>query len=358
MENKPSQVTGVVFTRQGLGRWLEQLAAENELWGPSRRGKMPLFERGVDPGAMAELLLAPEYQNTVTSAKKALFPQTETIFRFDSIDGNLAIEPMPAPTRSRLLFGVRPCDARAFELLDRVMDAEFQDTLYLSKRERAAVVAFGCDKMGENCFCTSLGIDPTDAPGADIVLNAIAPDRLVALAHTPRGEELLKGATDNGAPLAEADLAALKEKKERVANTGTLRPDLDGVPEKLRQMFKHPYWDEIADKCLGCGICTYLCPTCHCFDISDWAKGWQGERFRCWDSCMFRDFTLMAGGHNPRPSKTERVRQRFLHKLRYFPERYGVLGCVGCGRCVEKCPVHMDITEIISDVKGVELEHV
>ncbi len=361
VSNKVNPGAGVILGKQGLGRWLGAMAADYQVFGPAKRGNVLLFDAGSDPAAAAEaveIVTAPGYQNTVTSPKKALFPQTETIFRFNTVEGNLAIEPVPEQAKDRLLFGVRPCDARAFELLDRVMDAEFQDSLYLSKRGRAAVIAVGCEKMGETCFCTSLGLDPTDAPGADVVINALGPDRFLVSPRTPRGEDLVKRLGADAAQAGEADLEAMKEKKGRVANTGTLKPDLEGVPEKLRQMFKHPYWDEIAEKCLGCGICTYLCPTCHCFDISDWSRGGEGERFRCWDSCMYRDFTLMAGGHNPRPSKTERVRQRFLHKLRYFPERYGVLGCVGCGRCVEKCPVHMDITEIISDVKGVELEHV
>jgi ferredoxin len=127
----------------------------------------------------------------------------------------------------------------------------------------------------------------------------------------------------------------------------------EGVPEKLKTMFESEIWDEIARKCVNCGACTYLCPTCHCFDINQEVRGEDGVKYRCWDSCMFGDYTQMAGGHNPRPGKKERVRNRFMHKLCFFPERYNMLLCTGCGRCLENCPVQMDITSVIKRVQEV-----
>ena len=144
-------------------------------------------------------------------------------------------------------------------------------------------------------------------------------------------------------------------KKNRKKIEDSLR---EGGPGRVKQVldenFELPYWDKVFKKCLGCGICTYVCPTCHCFDIFDYVTGeFTGDRFRCWDSCMFPDFTLMAGGHNPRPSRKERVRNRFMHKLKYHLDRYNLDGCVGCGRCISKCPVNIDITQIIKDLKEV-----
>jgi ferredoxin len=135
----------------------------------------------------------------------------------------------------------------------------------------------------------------------------------------------------------------------------TLKVDMTGIKEKLDLMFEHPLWDEISKKCLTCGTCTYVCPTCHCFDISQENKMNAGERFRCWDSCMFSAYTEMAGNHNPRAEKMPRVRQRFMHKLCFFEDRYSKSLCVGCGRCVEKCPVALDITVLIDQIGAVEL---
>ncbi|MEI3338955.1 MAG: 4Fe-4S dicluster domain-containing protein [Eubacterium sp.] len=120
-------------------------------------------------------------------------------------------------------------------------------------------------------------------------------------------------------------------------------------------MFDHPIWDEVTRACIGCATCTYVCPTCYCFDIDSDNHGAEGTKYRCWDSCMFSDYRRMAGGHNPRPTKKERVRNRYMHKLSFFHERYGQLLCVGCGRCVEKCPAHMDITMFIDKAAEVEI---
>ena len=112
-------------------------------------------------------------------------------------------------------------------------------------------------------------------------------------------------------------------------------------------MFDNPIWEEVTRPCIGCATCTYVCPTCYCFDINSENRGNEGVSFRCWDSCMFTDYTLMAGGHNPRPTKKERLRNRYMHKLSYFVDRHGTSLCVGCGRCILKCPAHLDIAEFI-----------
>ena len=123
--------------------------------------------------------------------------------------------------------------------------------------------------------------------------------------------------------------------------------NIKNLKEKLDKAFDASFWNEIHQKCLGCGICTFLCPTCYCFDITDEVKDEQGKRIRCWDSCMFPQFTLHASGHNPRPTYRERMRQRIMHKFNYCPENYKETFCVGCGRCIRNCPVNLDIRQII-----------
>ena len=126
------------------------------------------------------------------------------------------------------------------------------------------------------------------------------------------------------------------------------------IEKILDQIFENKFWEEIAKRCLGCGICTYLCPTCHCFDIQDEKKGKHGARIRVWDSCMYSEYTKQASGYNPRLYQMNRFRNRVYHKFNYFPKNSQVFGCVGCGRCIIECPVNIDIIETINDAWKVE----
>ena len=130
----------------------------------------------------------------------------------------------------------------------------------------------------------------------------------------------------------------------------------DGKPEKLGEIFEADYWETVSNKCLGCGICTFLCPTCYCFDITDEKWGVSGERIRSWDSCMYPEYTIHASGYNPRPARKNRLRNRFYHKFKYYPDLYNMFGCTGCGRCIRHCPVNIDIIDIINGVDDVEFE--
>ena len=166
---------------------------------------------------------------------------------------------------------------------------------------------------------------------------------------TEKGKDLLDKiasiCAENGAEEAVRDVScSLKIEKD---------PELD---KKLSKMFEHPIWDKITKGCIGCGTCTFVCPTCYCFDIDNENYGAEGCKYRCWDSCMFSDYTRMAGGANPRPTKKERLRNRYMHKLSYFNERYGETLCVGCGRCIENCPAHLDISEFIEKASKVDAD--
>lgn len=190
-----------------------------------------------------------------------------------------------------------------------------------------------------------MGQDPNNAPSADIQLRD-AGECYTVEAHTDKGREAL-----------EAWKPFLEQGEAEVTDVHcTLKVDMDGVKEKLDKMFDAPLWDEVSTKCLNCGTCTYECPTCHCFDICQENRMKDGYRFRCWDSCMFSEYTAMAGGHNPRPTKVERVRNRFMHKLDYFEDRYGKELCVGCGRCVADCPVGLDITVLIDQIGAYDVQ--
>ena len=282
-------------------------------------------------------------QNVLLPPKDCLFPQTEKMYRFET-DG-LKVNDFEVINESRptVLFGLKGCDMQSILCMDDVfLTKGYVDDFYKKKRDDLLTVCINCTTVAKECFCDSMGGSPNGHAAADIQLYDLGESYQVK-AQTEKGQK----AVDSWQQYCNKDEGEIKE------IACELKVDMDGVPEKLAGMFEHPIWEEISRKCVGCGICTFLCPTCYCFDIDTTKDGAEGTKFRCWDSCMFSEYTRMAGGHNPRPSKKERVRNRFLHKLEYFKERYDKNLCVGCGRCVAKCPVNLDITSFIDQVKEV-----
>ena len=251
-------------------------------------------------------------------------------------------EILPEDTQ-KILFGIRPCDMRSIESMDKVFFTKtYVDSYYAKRRDLVTIVAIGCTQPERTCFCDSIGIDPDHAPGADVMMNVTADPKELSYVLTAQ--------TEKGKVLLDA-IASLDRKTDEVPCKGTecslkiqKAQDLD---RKLAGMFEHPIWDKVTKGCIGCGTCTFVCPTCYCFDIDNENYGNEGCKYRCWDSCMFSDYTRMAGGANPRPTKKERLRNRYMHKLSYFNERYGETLCVGCGRCIANCPFHLDISEFI-----------
>ena len=322
-----------------LNKWIE----EYDVFAPVKRGGLVVFDQ-IHSGDEVRR----SYPNTTKSAKELLFPQTETLFSYKSTNGAATIEVPLIEERKRLLFGIRPCDARGFSLLDGVFDGEkYKDVYYLNRRANTLIVAIGCNKPKTTCFCTSVGGSPFSEEGSDLLLIDIGDSYIVKLV-TDRGGSLVESAGLEDA--TEDDLALMRKAVQDAETSMKVKLDMNGVKEKLDGMFNDPIWIELTEKCLGCGICTYLCPTCHCFDIVDEATDSSGKRIRLWDSCQFTQFTQQASGFTPRPTNKERLRQRIMHKFNYFTDSYGQIGCVGCGRCIVECPVNLDIREVLNDI--------
>ncbi len=310
--------------------------------GKSGKAKMTRFEL-YSPGTAPNFDLV----NTTMPPKDMLFPQTQKMYRYGfDTEGNAYID-IIHDSDEVVIFGMRSCDARSIECMDDVfLSMGYDDEFYKQRREKLATVAIGCASVAETCFCDSMGLDPNAAPGADVQLSpGVDGQSYVVVAQSEKGQALVA----SWQPYLEDSTA------ETTQVSCALKVNGDGLKDKLEQMFDHPIWEQLSKKCLTCGTCTYVCPTCHCFDISQENKMKDGERFRCWDSCMFSAYSEMAGNHNPRPTKMPRVRQRFMHKLCFFEDRYGKTLCVGCGRCVEKCPVALDITMLIDDIQAADL---
>lgn len=296
-------------------------------------------------------LLSKDYRNTKISPKEIFFPQTEILFPFHADDvGNPNYQLLSS---NYLILGIRPCDAKAFYLLDKVFNrGDYRDPYYLIRRENTIITSLACNDPQITCFCTSFGGAPDAVEGSDVIFYDLGDEFLVTFL-TPRGEKVCK-------ELEDSFKAAKKphfEKKEKLVKASLNRIQqillyINAIKEKLDRSFDASFWDEIHQKCLGCGICTYLCPTCHCFDITDEVRNKEGKRMRCWDSCMFPLFTLHVSGHQPHSTFKERMRQRIMHKFNYCPENFKKMFCVGCGRCIRNCPVNLDIREVLRTVSS------
>ena len=285
---------------------------------------------------------------TVKSAKGAFFPQVEDMVRFHMNGKNIEINPADVMNEDFVIFGVRACDARSFDLLDRVFLSEPTDPFYAARRAHGTVVTLACNEPEENCFCSNFGIDAAD-PAGDVSAWIVG-EEIFFRANTEKGEKLI-AALDDADEKAIADTQkAIREITEKLPLANLDLTGFDG--DHLMEKFNDPAWAELSRACLGCGTCTFVCPTCQCYDIRDFDTGSGIQRYRCWDSCMFSDFTLMAHGTN-RPTQVERFRQRFMHKLVYFPSNNdGLYSCVGCGRCLAKCPQGLNIVKVIKTLGG------
>ena len=309
-----------------------------------------LLEEGVKPNF--------DFQNTRLSPKFLAQPQSERMFEC-SLDPNddmaHILRETPRDYSPQAVVGIRPCDAFAFQLVKINFDnPEFSDPLWVRRFESTTFVGLGCNDPCPTCFCSSMGSGPFSEKGLDVLLYDLG-ESFLARAITKKGKVLLEkmegGSDPDEGALKEAE-SLTKTAPEKI-KTKVQTDQLRG--KKVNPLFDAPFWDEVAFACINCGTCTYLCPTCWCFDIQDEVLGKEGDRIRNWDACMFPLFTLHGSGHNPRENKVQRVRQRFMHKLKYYVDKYeNGPACVGCGRCVQFCPVNIDIRDVCDRMNNFE----
>jgi ferredoxin len=282
-----------------------------------------------------------------SSIKSFFFPQPETLFKF-SIQKDTTALKEPEEENKRMLFGVRPCDARSI-ILNKLPYSE--DSYYIKKTEQNIIIGLSCNERRNSCFCLWAGGSPMGTEGTDISLTLIDASFIVE-AITERGGKIIETLGDKFPVASTSDIEKLNALRASYEKQRQSIPDpVKKIQDKnLLELYDKPLWNDVSLSCINCGICTFLCPTCYCFDIQDETSKGQGKRIRFWDSCMFPLFTQHATGHNPRGAKHQRVRNRFMHKLKYFPDRYNVFSCVGCGRCIKECPVNIDIREVLRDM--------
>ncbi len=319
------------ITQNNLKSWLDALAQERTLIAPKQVAEMVLYK---PVSSSAEIAWA--YERPNMSPKEYTWPATETIVTVNPERTQVAA---PVMAREQVIFGLRPCDARGIKAMDAILLTEPADALYADKRAKTILVGLSCPRMFLGCFCTSLGSSPDDARDLDVLLTETEGGYAVQ-AVTEKGKALLS-------------TAKATDKAVDIPQPATAAPLTPVLPvQEWAARFNDPYWAKISERCISCRVCTFVCPTCRCFDVRDVTTGDYGvERLRSWDACQLEAFCRIAGGHNPRPTKQQRLRQRFYCKFSYVPQDFGPLACVGCGRCVVECPVNIDIREMLSDIQ-------
>jgi sulfhydrogenase subunit beta (sulfur reductase) len=336
----------VKISKGRLADWVARLQQDANVYGPVTGEEIASFEL-LPAGALPDL----DYGNTDVPPKEVLFPQSERLLRWERTDEGLAVSEIDE-SRPVVIFGARPCDVTAINFLDRAFSlGGIVDPYYANRREKTTIIALVCRHPVPGCFGPSVGVNELSPEGADVVLTDIG-EGLVAEAKTEKGQAAVSAGGDAFAPATEEDLKAAEEGGERLLQElAEQELTLDDPAARAFALIESAEWEQIWRRCLSCGICAFLCPTCHCFDICDQPARGGGERIRCYDTCSNKLYTKQAAGHNPRPTAKERLTQRLLHKFDYAPQRLeGLLGCVGCARC-RRCPVDIDLQLAISEVE-------
>ena len=330
------------IAKEHLSELFQKIAESQELYLPVKNAGQTNFAAWTEE---AEVDL--DTLKTVKSPKDAFFPQSENLYTVKQEGKKLRVEPEALKSQDFVVFGMKACDLKGVEVLDRVFLAEPIDTFYAARRDHGTIVALACHEPEESCFCKVFGVDAA-SPAADVATWMIE-GQLYWKALTEKGEALTASVREL---LADAAEEKVEEEKEAIHKIVEKLPymnlSLEGWGgDVLTEKFDSPLWEELYKPCLACGTCTFVCPTCQCYDIKDYTTSNGVSRYRCWDSCMYSDFTMMAHGNN-RTSQMQRFRQRFMHKLVYYPANNdGMFSCVGCGRCVEKCPAALNIVKVI-----------
>jgi sulfhydrogenase subunit beta (sulfur reductase) len=322
----------------GLGAW-------GTVWAPVERAPDVFALEVLDDPARAR----PDALRTILPFKKILLKPS-----FVMLEGSSSVEgPRPSDDNDRgrqVLFGAHSCDVHALRILDLLHLSDFVDPYYRRNREQLTVIGYGC-WPDEHCFCQSLDTSTADA-GFDLFLTPLSDCLLVAVA-TSRGDDIVRANAQLFEPATRQDTRDYLERLRCRREAFQLELDIADLPFVLELKSEDPVWSELGTKCLCCGSCSLVCPTCSCFDVMDvLGPDDTATRRRTWDSCLHRDYAVVAGGYNFRADRADRVRNRYYHKQSAFVREYGIPSCVGCGRCIENCPTGINVVEVFQHVRG------
>ncbi len=292
-----------------------------------------------------------DYVRTVLPPKKYLLPPRETMFRFERGRGFV---PWSEDLDKRIvLFGVHACDIYGLNVLEEVFAGRsaYPDPYFQTRRRNVAIIGIDCTP-DEHCFCRSMRADTVER-GFDLFLHDLG-DRFLVRVGSALGDDMVLAAASLFAAVTAADVAEYKRRSAAKQEAFRLAVELRDLPQIVELEYDSALWDELGERCLSCGMCTAVCPTCYCFDVVDepGLGSDQASRVRRWDSCLFSTHALVAGGENFREGRADRIKFRFYHKQRGFVAEYGHPSCVGCGRCSVACPAGIDIVEVLNRLRG------
>ncbi|MEW6070064.1 MAG: 4Fe-4S dicluster domain-containing protein [Candidatus Thermoplasmatota archaeon] len=335
-----------IILKTKIQEFINTLLKDYEIYAPVKENNIAKFSI-INDGTK----IFYEYSNSTIPPKQIIFPQSEVLFKFQLTRKITELQVPVTEGKEKIILWLRPCDAKSFLILDKIFDSEYKDNNYINKRKTTTLVGLSCNSPSSNCFCTSIKGSPFSKENLDVLFTELDKSYYVEVI-TKKGEELIEKAprlfseVSKEASIKKVELQAEAERKI------VRSVEVNKITEKLKAIYESAFWDSIGEKCIACGICAYLCPTCHCFDINDEVSitRAKGARIRTWDYCTHQLYTLQASGFNPRPTQKYRVRNRVYHKFKYFQDNFNSTGCVGCGRCVEYCPVNIDVSEILSKI--------
>jgi len=292
-----------------------------------------------------------DYQRTILPPKKYFLPPKDTLFQYREGQGYVACD--PEVDKRIILFGVHPCDIYGLNILDQVFSGKYDDPYYQTRRKNIAIIGIDCTP-DEHCFCRSMRADFVDR-GFDLFFQDLG-DRYQVLVATALGDDMVLATGSLFEPVTQADHDEYKRRSSAKRGAFQLEVEIRDLPEIFEMEYDSSLWNRVGDRCLSCGACSMVCPTCYCYDVADDVElgSRNGGRSRSWDSCLFSTHAMVAGGENFREGRDSRVKFRYYHKQRGFVAEYGRPSCVGCGRCIEACPVKIDISEVIRELRGIE----
>ncbi len=333
----------VTLPKKNLQDFYAVLTSFGTLYAPQQRGDREFAFDEVKDFSKIDLT----YTRTILPPKKLFLPPQQPLLTFSDEKGYETAD--DSLFDNIVLFGVRPCDIHGLKILDLIFDGKFVDNYYFARREKVAIIGLDC-LPDELCFCRSMGTDYVE-DGFDLFFSDVGEGYVVRVG-TSLGDDMVLAAGSLFGEMDETVIAQFKRRSRERQQRFSREVKIFDLPEIMDLEYENEIWRELGEKCLSCGSCSMVCPTCYCYDVYDqmYLDGGGGERIRSWDSCLFKEYAQVAGGHNFRGERAARIKNRHIHKQRAFVAEYGRPACTGCGRCIAACPAGIDIRSVIDQL--------